>query len=109
MVWHDGYSEPPWHGLHQQRCPSAYQQARVLSLQVVPALGGVLSHAAGSGSTAQTVAFGVSTVQLPESQRAAVRHSGRGSSPQLQWALMRVLSPGGVGQMVPSAGGVLGQ
>jgi hypothetical protein len=94
--------------LHQQREPSAYQHCSVSSAQVLPALGGGVGQATGSGSSAQYGAVGIVTCHWSWEQRAVVRQSGRGSSPQLQWARIRKSSPIGEAQGLPSAGGMLG-
>lgn len=100
------------HPLHAQRAPLSYQQASVASLQVLPLVGGAPGQAAGNGGAAQTFASGGFTAQvLSLMHLAVVRHAGRGSSPQLQWAASGnklPLSGGGV-QPAPFVGGNAGQ
>src|SRR5258708_8543128 len=109
MVLQMGYIVPPWQSLQLQRVPSAYQQDNVASEQVVPAAGGTARHAGPNGGVVHD-ASGAVMCHVP-SQRAVVRHWGRGSSPQLQCALApkRLLpaSQGGV-HAVPSTGGADG-
>jgi hypothetical protein len=79
-----GYCVPPWQSLHQQWVPSAYQQDDWVSEHWVEFAGGGVKHEGGSGGALQSAGLGRVTCHLPLSQRAVVRHAGRGSSPHVQ-------------------------
>jgi hypothetical protein len=83
-----GYSEPPWQSLQEQTWPSSYQQRSAGSLHAVPAAAGLGGQAAGLGSTEQ-LSSGWVIRHLPLSHTARVRQIGRGSSPQLQSAVLK--------------------
>jgi hypothetical protein len=104
-----GYSVPPWQGLHRQRTPSPYQHDSVGSEHFVVLAGGGMRHEGGNGGVLQVVLAGVTT-HFASTQRAEVRHSGRGSSPQLQCASTGNGEPeshGGVHEL-PGDGGARG-
>jgi hypothetical protein len=95
-----GYCVPDLHPLHQQRVPSSYQQDDWVSEHGVEFAGGGVKQEGGSRGVLQSLGLGEVTCHVPLLQRAVVRQVGRGSSPQLQWAL------GGVTNVPPIHGGV---
>jgi hypothetical protein len=95
-----GYCVPALHSLHQQWVPSSYQQDDLVSEHCVEPAGGGVKQEGGSGGVLQSLGLGEVTCHVPLLQRAVVRQAGRGSSPQLQWAL------GGVTNVPPIHGGV---
>jgi hypothetical protein len=80
MVRQTGNIVPPWQSLQLQRVPSPYQHESVVSAQVP--VGGAGAQATGCGGVVHS-GFGAVRCHVP-SHRAVVRHSARGSSPQLQ-------------------------
>lgn len=109
--WQTGYPDPPAHELHQQRVPSSYQQDSASSAHGDSASGGGEGHSLGRGGWEQAFVSGSVTLHVPSwVQRAVVRHAGRGSSPQLQWAASQVGfgSVGGEVQGPPCVGGEAG-
>jgi hypothetical protein len=106
-----GYFAPASQALHEHTLPSSYQHWSFGSVQAVPGAAGISGHAAGFEGTEQP-SLGAVSDQAPLLQTARVRHSGRGSSPQLQSAVLKpstlpFAEPGA--QALPALGGVAAQ